>query len=126
MRALTLVGAAFVATSFATNSAAELINIEWDASGEFSRSVTVPARKFVEVCGKLKRGAEIEWQFRAQQPLDFNIHYHVGEKVEFPEKRTAVTTFGSRLVVQSEQDYCWMWKSAVEVPIPLEIRLLAR
>ena len=126
MKALTLAGAAVIAMSYASNSAAEVIDIAWDASGAFSRSVTVPARKFVEVCGKLKRGAAIEWEFNAQQPLDFNIHYHVGEKVEFPEKRAAVAALSSRLVVSSDQDYCWMWKSAVDAPIPLEIRLITR
>ena len=39
--------------------------------------------KFVEICGKLPSGARVGWSFEAQEALDFNIHYHVGDKVEF-------------------------------------------
>ena len=69
----------------------QVIDIAWDASGSFATNEDVAARKFVEVCGKLRKGQTVEWQFSSDKALDFNIHYHEGEKVAYSEKRQATS-----------------------------------
>lgn len=102
---------------------AELIDIAWDAQGRFDKVSTVPPGKFVEVCGKLARGIDIEWAFDADRPGDFNIHYHLGKEVVFPARQSAVARATGTLEVKSEQDYCWMWTNKSDSVARLELRL---
>ena len=80
--------------------------------------------KFLEICGKLDRARAVTWQFSAEQPLNFNIHFHEGEKVTYPAKVEGASAAAGRLKVVSEQDYCWMWtnKSKEEVKLEMSLR----
>ncbi len=49
----------------AADVSAELLDLQWDGSGKFSRELGVAPGKFVEVCGKLNRGQSIAWTFEA-------------------------------------------------------------
>lgn len=104
--------------------ASDLIDIDWRADGSFERELTVPAGKFAEVCGKLAANATVAWRFDAAAPLDFNIHFHEGKKVEYPEKRAGVSQASGSLKVAAPQDYCWMWrnKAAKEARLTLSLR----
>ena len=101
-----------------------IVEMQFDAAGRFAHEATVPAKKFVEVCGKLPAGAKVAWTFRAAAALDFNVHYHVGEKVEFPEKQNAVAALSGQLVAASDQHYCWMWRNTGDAAVPLTVELV--
>ena len=88
---------------------AELIDIAWNAGGQFERQLPVPAGKFAEVCGKLSRGTRVAWSFDADSALDFNIHYHEGKELIFPAKQENIEHAQGDLAVTATQDYCWMW-----------------
>ena len=105
---------------------AAITDIAFDQAGRFVHQATVAPKKFVEVCGKLDRGATVTWRFDAQAALDFNVHYHVGDKVEFPEKRDAVSVLKGELVAASDQHYCWMWRNTRDVGVSLNVELLRR
>ena len=90
---------------------AELVKIGWDGSGRFEHGTTLAPGKFLEVCGKLSKGQAVAWSFKAEGPLNFNIHYHEGDKVEYPVRRDAVAELAGRLEVGVDQDYCWMWSN---------------
>ena len=94
---------------FSAVSHAEIIDVEWDAAGKFERSQSVAASKFVEICENLPKDAVVNWQFKASAPLNFNIHFHQGKDVAFPEKQEGVSELQGSLVAQSREDYCWMW-----------------
>ena len=96
---------------FAASSAAELIDVEWGASGTFARAFAVPPAKFTEVCGALEPGESVRWSFASDRPLDFNVHYHVGKEVRYPAKQDAVAASHGRLDVSERQTYCWMWSN---------------
>lgn len=104
----------------------QVVDIAWDASGQFAAKEAVAARKFVEVCGKLKKGQTVDWQFSSERPLDFNIHYHEGEKVAYPEKRETTSKSGGALLVAVAQDYCWMWTNRGMADASLTLRLNLR
>lgn len=117
-----LAGAALLCTAAASRAA--IVEMQFDAQGRFAHETTVPPGKFVEVCGKLPRGARIAWRFEAHAPLDFNVHYHIGDTVEFPEKRSAVSALRGDLVAGSDQHYCWMWKNNTASGTALAVQLL--
>ena len=91
-----------------TAARADIIDIAWNEQGRFERRVSVAPGKFAEVCGKLARADSVAWRFEASGPLNFNIHYHEGKDVRYPERRDALAGASGRLQVVLDQDYCWM------------------
>lgn len=113
-----------VSTLLATAPArAELISVEWDAQGSFLRTLQVAPGKFAEVCGKLSQGQTIGWSFVSSDALNFNVHYHEGKKVVYPEKKDEVTQLSGELKVPVDQDYCWMWSNKGRANAPLTLQL---
>ena len=90
---------------------AEVLDIQWNSAGEVEQSVTVPSGKFAELCGTLSKGQSVAWMFKADQPLDFNIHYHAGKDVVFPAKQDDLAESRGNLNVPIDQQYCWMWSN---------------
>lgn len=102
---------------------AELINVKWDFQSAYERTAQVETGKFVEVCTQLTLGQTVAWSFKSQSALNFNIHYHEGQKVIFPEKRDAVTELRGELKVPLDQDYCWMWSNKLGTVATLSVRM---
>jgi hypothetical protein len=105
---------------------AEVIDLAWQADGRFGRTVAVPAGRFAELCGELKRGQAVRWAFEAGGALDFNIHHHVGADVRYAERTPQVRSANGELVVESTQDYCWMWSNKSATAVTLRIELATR
>ena len=102
---------------------AEIVDIRWSADGAFAHQAKIAAGKFVEVCGKLPAGIKLKWEFETSAPTDFNVHYHVGEKVVYPFKMRAVASARETLETKLEQDYCWMWTNKGTGAASLSVRL---
>jgi len=105
---------------------AEVIDIKWSADGRFQRSLSLAPGGFSELCGALQVGQSVEWQFEAGQALDFNIHYHEGQGVQYPVRVDRVRQQRGQLVVDSTQDYCWMWSNKSAPTALLRVRLRLR
>lgn len=101
---------------------ADVIDIAWTA-GRFERTMTVPAGNFAEACGRLAKGDRVAWRFEAGQPLDFNIHYHLGKDVVYPVRQEGVANAQGTLVVPLDQDYCWMWSNRAGVDVRATVAL---
>lgn len=104
--------------------ATDVVPIEWSLAGTFEREVSVPAGKFAEVCGRLAAHTSVDWNFDADAPLDFNVHYHEGKKVHVPAKQDGAQAADGLLKVAASQDYCWMWtnKTARKASLKLSLR----
>lgn len=102
---------------------AEIVDIAWSGDGRFERRMTVAPGKFAEVCGKLAKAQAVAWRFEADGPLNFNIHYHEGKEVHYPERRDALPGGSGQLQAALDQDYCWMWVNKSARPIALAILL---
>lgn len=113
-----------LATGVADAAETDLVSINWSPDGRFAHEATVPASKFVEVCGKLAAGASIDWSFEAMAPMNFNIHYHEGKDVRFPAKQDQAAQAKGTLKAEVAQDYCWMWtnKSAAAASLKLALK----
>ena len=120
-RAAIVVGLSVLALSAV--SRAELIDVKWNASGEFERAQSIAPGKFVEICENLAKDSAVTWQFKASTPLNFNVHFHQGKEVAFPEKRDGVSELKGTLVAQSKEDYCWMWTNKGDVSSSIRVLL---
>lgn len=107
-----------------TAARADIIDIAWNEQGRFERRVSVAPGKFAEVCGKLARADSVAWRFEASGPLNFNIHYHEGKDVRYPERRDALAGASGRLQVVLDQDYCWMWTNKSGQAVDLNFLLM--
>ena len=103
-------------------ASAEIVDIKW-ADGSFSHKGSIAPKKFLEVCGKQKKGDGVMWKFKASAPTDFNIHYHVGKDVSYPEKRADIATADGTLAAPLDQDYCWMWSNRSAQAVDIDVSL---
>ena len=111
-----------LASTLAPAARAQLVEINW-SGGAFAHKASVAPKQFLEVCGKLKKGENIGWQFTGSAPTDFNIHYHAGKDVVYPAKRADVSTARDSFAVPLDQDYCWMWSNKGPQAVEVEVRL---
>lgn len=123
--ALPLVGLMFASALAANPAFAELVEVQLQAGQSMDRQFTAAPGKFVEVCGKLTKGQALAWQFDASGPTDFNIHFHLGKDVKTPEKQSAVSAAKGRLLVEVDQDYCWMWTNRSAAAVTIQARIAA-
>lgn len=98
-------------------------DIAWAPNGVFERQLDVAPGASAELCGKLKRGTKVTWNYQAAAPLDFNIHYHEPRAVMFPVQKDATARAEGTLPVDKDQDYCWMWTNKGAAPVALKVRL---
>ena len=75
------------------------------------------------MAGKLTVGEGVRWNFATAAPVDFNIHYHEGKDVRYPERRDALAGASGRLQVVLDQDYCWMWTNKSGQAVDLNLLL---
>ena len=106
-----------------TTCQAELIPFKLDENLSFKTQSNIQPGKFSEVCGKLKKGNLIRWQFDSSAPLDFNIHYHEGKEIIFPYKMNAIKSAKEELLISLDQDFCWMWTNKSGEAVKLEMSL---
>ena len=101
-----------------------MVEIDWDKAGRFETTVNVAPGKFAEVCSRLDKGQAVAWSFKADRPLNFNIHYHEGKQVVFPAKQDAAVDAQGKLDVSLSQDYYWMWTNKTDLPAKLSLVLM--
>ena len=76
--------------------------------GAHSKNVRVPAKEFHEECLDLAAGQRLAYVFTAAKTVQFNIHYHVGDKVYYPVRRDTRHLHGEYTSHQAP-GYCMMW-----------------
>jgi hypothetical protein len=62
-----------------------------------------------EECLRLDAGKSRTFEWTSDGPVDFNIHYHEGDKVTYPVKLNGQSKGGGRFTATAGEDYCWMW-----------------
>ena len=90
-----------------------------------SFSFTLEPKKVHEECQRVEAGQKRRYMWRADGPVDFNIHYHRGNDVFYPMKRDAMRGDGGTFAAKDGEDYCWMW-TAKDKPVKVEGRVESR
>jgi len=75
-----------------------------------------------EECASAKSGQKFSYSFYASSPVDFNVHYHVGDKIEYPLERNGVTTADGTYVPDHEDIYCLMWTNHQKESVTLNYK----
>lgn len=65
--------------------------------------------KVHEECMKLAKGQGKRFEWTADKPVDFNIHYHKGDDAFYPFKANNRKSAKARFQAGHADDYCWMW-----------------
>ena len=86
-------------------------NPNYNAFREPSGVLSLAARDYGEVCIDLAAGEEIGYDFKANQPVAFNIHYHEGADIQFPVQLNPAAVKTGRFVADIGQNYCLMWSN---------------
>jgi hypothetical protein len=73
----------------------------------FAHSLRV--RAAAEECVKLSAGESIRYVFESSAPVEFNVHFHRGDSIEYPIKRADVRAADERFTARSTEEYCLMW-----------------
>jgi len=105
---------------------AEVIDLQWQDGSRFERSLTIAPGKFAEICGPLDTEQTVNWAFEADHALNFNIHFHVDKDVRYPAKQDQVKRLKGDLVVNTKQDYCWMWSNRTTAAAKLSVTLMRK
>ena len=85
----------------------------------------LPPYQMHEECATLKAGDVLEYNYAAQAPLDFNIHYHEGKAVIIPLSRDKLRADRGDFKVLVDQEYCLMWEAgAGGTPLDYSVRLI--
>lgn len=103
-------------------SHAAIVDLDW-VDRSFTKDASIAPQKFLEVCGTLKKGETIAWQFKGSAATDFNIHYHVGKQATYPQKRKGVASAAGTLPVPADRNYCWMWSNKGKEPVSINVTL---
>ena len=117
------VAAAAVLLFFASAAHAGMVEIVWDAKHRNEQQLSIVPGGFAELCGRLTAGATVQWQFEANAPTSFNIHYHQGKAVVFPAKEENTLRSAGTLDVASDRDYCWMWTNRTDASVGVNVQL---
>ena len=84
---------------------------------------TIPPRGIAEECFKLPGGQAIGYAFEVSAPVDFNIHFHRGNDVEYPVQRNQVGKAEDRFTAPSAENYCLMWTNGTSDTVTVNGRL---
>ena len=75
-----------------------------------------------EECSRVEAGDKRRYHWKADVPVDFNIHYHHETEVFYPVKRGGMRGDGGTFAAKTGEDYCWMW-TARDKPARIEGRI---
>ncbi len=83
---------------------------------------TIDAGKVHEVCMTLTEGQNLVYFFKSSKTMNFNIHYHEGETVNFPVEEYPTDMASDVFTATVEHGYCMMWTNQNENAVELEVR----
>ncbi len=114
---------AFASTAWAQKPA----DAKADSKAAEPKPVVIKPGKIHEKCMSVTSAQKLEYQFATTKPVDFNIHYHVGESIYYPVKRAKTTGEADRFQpTKGKEDYCLMWenKSSAEVELTFSAKVI--
>jgi len=89
------------------------------------RGKDIAAYAVHEQCMRLAIGDRLDYDFTANEPVDFNIHYHEGRVVIAPLVRDKTRQDSGVFAPIIAQDYCMMWEAGAAGAL-LDYRISSR
>lgn len=94
------------------------------ACGAFAahpESISMSPGQVHEACKLMAAGEQWRYDFSADDKLEFNVHYHVGDAVIYPVGPLAANMKAGVVNAELDQTYCLMWRNTAGEPIQLRI-----
>ena len=85
-------------------------------------NASIESGKVHEVCMNLTEGQNLTYFFKSSKKMNFNIHYHEGEKVTFPVDEYPTNMGSDVFTAPVEQGYCMMWTNTADEAVDLDVR----
>ena len=76
-----------------------------------SGTMSLAPYEFQELCLELAADEEVRFEFQADRPIKFNIHYHEGFAIRIPVQLGVTTRHADKFVADIAQTYCLMWRN---------------
>jgi hypothetical protein len=87
-----------------------------------SRKIQLPGKEFHEECLELAARQRLAYAFRASRALQFNIHYHAGDKTLYAVRKNSRRAHAA-YVPHAARGYCLMWTNPRAAAVELEYSL---
>jgi hypothetical protein len=103
-----------------------VIGVYTHASSPIAKTETLilSPNKVKEACFDLHKNQQIQFSFKASDPVKFNIHYHNNQDVIYPIGEQLTPEFKPTLFTSnSSQHYCLMWANQQAVSVTLTYTL---
>ncbi len=102
----------------ATETATTMKQQHIDA-GQQQEEVIIPSASFYKACDKLSPGQQVEYSFAISKAVNFNVHYHTGEGVQYPVQKENIDSMSGVFTAEAKATYCCMWSNKQPVPVSL-------
>jgi len=89
-----------------------------------SGDLTLAPFEFREMCVEMTSQDELHYDFEADRPIDFDIHYHDGLTLHFPVRHPGIAAQAGRFVSEQDQSYCLMWLNRSLMEASLTYRVI--
>ena len=74
-----------------------------------SGTLSLAPFEFQEVCFEMAALDEIQYDFEADRPVEFDIHYHEGFTIHFVAELNGITVNADKFVAEVGRSYCLRW-----------------
>ena len=82
------------------------------SSSSSAVATTLEPGKAYESCMTLDAGDKRRWYWKADGPVDFDIHFRDGDNVAYAVKRERMRGDGGTFAAKAAHDYCWSWRAS--------------
>ncbi|MBF0288425.1 MAG: hypothetical protein HQM14_11455 [SAR324 cluster bacterium] len=89
-------------------------------------TITIDSAEIYEKCLSLKNKQRVDYSFKANQPISFNIHYHSGEQIKYPVSERVIASFSTMFNPKLTQTYCFMWENNSNISANLDFEFHIR
>ncbi len=86
-----------------------LSSCQSDSKSKHAGSLEIGKDQVVEICSEMSKGQSLELRFKANIPVNFNLHYHDAETVIPLIPKQSLPAFKHTMTLESMQEYCLMW-----------------
>lgn len=108
--------------------------LEREVGGEIVHdSVRIKSSGSYEECIELRPGLVFDYEFDVSDFVNFNVHYHTEDGIEYPVDKRGVT-FGKGTIdpgthkyfTEEQENYCLMWDNLGDGPVDVTFKCVLR
>lgn len=70
---------------------------------------------FAERCIEFDAGEKIVYRYKSPHPLNFNIHYHPQQGIEYKIQKEKISEFTGEFTSVAKQEYCFTWTNPTDL-----------